>query len=124
MNLLRNRSIGFQPTLHYIRKKGIEIYLKTVSKVTIQPVKVLDNLCECKVSFLHSAVVSQNQRTNGPVNAHLISGPTVSVSTKTSKLDPGQPRVIVYINLLELESQMLHAKFQDNRTSGSGEEDY
>ena len=63
-----------------------------------------------------------NQRTNGPVNAHLISGPTVS--TKTSKMGQGQPRVIIYINFVELESPMLHAKFQDHRTSVSGEEDF
>ena len=36
-----------------------------------------------------------NQRTNGLVNAHLISGPTVS--TKTNKIGQGQPRVIIYI---------------------------
>ena len=59
-----------------------------------------------------------NQRTNGPVNAHLISGPTVS--TKTNKIGQGQPRVIIYINIVELESPMLHAKF----TSGSEEEDF
>ena len=64
---------------------------------------------------------SLNQRTNGPVNAHLISGPTVS--TKTSKICQGQPSVIIYIKFVELESPMLHAKFQDLRTSGSGEED-
>ena len=64
----------------------------------------------------------KNQRTNGPVNAHLISGPTVS--TKTSKIGQGQPRVIIYISFVELESPMLHAKFQDHRTSGSGEEDF
>ena len=63
-----------------------------------------------------------NQSTNGPVNAHLISGPTVS--TKTSKIGQGQPRVIIYINFVELESPMLHARFQDHRTSGSGEEDF
>ena len=63
-----------------------------------------------------------DQRTNGPVNAHLISGPTVS--TKTSKIGQGQPRVIIYIKFVELESPMLHAKFQDHRTSGSGEEDF
>ena len=55
------------------------------------------------------------------MNAHLISGPTVS--TKTSKIGQGQPRVIIYINFVELESPMLCAKFQDHRTSGSGEED-
>ena len=64
----------------------------------------------------------ENQRTNGPVNAHLISGHTVS--TKTSKLGHGQPRVIIYINFVKLESPMLHAKIQDHRTSGSGEEDF
>ena len=31
---------------------------------------------------------------------------------------------IIYINLVELESPMLHVKFQDHRTSGSGEEDF
>ena len=30
----------------------------------------------------------------------------------------------MYINFVELESPMLHAKFQDHRTSGSGEEDF
>ena len=29
-----------------------------------------------------------------------------------------------FINLVELESPILHAKFQDHRTSGSGEEDF
>ena len=38
----------------------------------------------------------------------------------------GQPRVTIYIhvNFVELEYPMLHAKFQDHRTSGSGEEDF
>ena len=31
-------------------------------------------------------------------------------------------RVTIYINFVELESPMLHAKFQDHRTSGSGED--
>ena len=30
----------------------------------------------------------------------------------------------IYIHFVELESPMLHAKFQDHRTSGSGEEDF
>ena len=42
---------------------------------------------------------------------------------KTSKISQGQPRVIIFIIFEELESQMIHAKFQDHRTSGSGEED-
>ena len=32
--------------------------------------------------------------------------------------------VIICINFVELESLILHAKFQDHRTSGSGEEDF
>ena len=59
----------------------------------------------------------KNQRTNGPVTAHLI-------STKAKTIGQSQPRVIIYINLVELESLMLHAKFQDHRSSGSGEEDF
>ena len=62
----------------------------------------------------------KNQRTNGPVNAHLIYGPTAR--TKTNKIGKSQPRYIIYINFVELESPMLHAKFQDHRTSGSGED--
>ena len=37
------------------------------------------------------------------------------------KVNPGSSFII---NLVELESQMLHAKFQDHRTSRSGEEDF
>ena len=40
------------------------------------------------------------------------------------KIGQGQPSVIIYINFIELESLMLHAKFQDRRTSGSGGEDF
>ena len=36
----------------------------------------------------------------------------------------GQPGVIIFIKFVELESPMLHAKFQDHRTSGVGEEDF
>ena len=32
--------------------------------------------------------------------------------------------VIIYTKYVELESPMLHAKFRDHRTSGSGEEDF
>ena len=35
-----------------------------------------------------------------------------------------QAWVIIYINFVELESLMLQAKFQDHRTSSSGEEDF
>ena len=52
----------------------------------------------------------------------MISGPTLS--TKTSKIGQGQPRVSIYISVVELESPILNAKFQDHRTSGSGEEDF
>ena len=39
------------------------------------------------------------------------------------KIGQGHPRVIIYIYFKELESPMLSAKFQVNRTSGSREED-
>ena len=32
--------------------------------------------------------------------------------------------VIIYINFVDLESPMLHAKLQEHRTSGFGEEDF
>ena len=32
--------------------------------------------------------------------------------------------VIIYTNFVELEFRMLHAKFQDHKISGSGEEDF
>ena len=68
------------------------------------------------------SIPTENQRTNSPVNAHLISGPTGS--TKTNKIGQSQPRVIIYINFVELESPMLHAKFQDHWTFVSEEEDF
>ena len=40
------------------------------------------------------------------------------------KIGQGQPRIIIYINFVVLESQMLHTKFQGNWLSGSGEEDF
>ena len=58
-------------------------------------------------------ILKLDQRTSGPVNAHLISGPTVSTKTSKIHVGQGQPRVIIYINFVELESPMLHAKFQD-----------
>ena len=39
------------------------------------------------------------------------------------KIGQSQLRVTIYTNFVELESSMLHAKFQDHRISGSGEED-
>ena len=42
---------------------------------------------------------------------------------QTCKIGQGQPRVIVYINFVELESPMLYAKFHDHGTFGSGAED-
>ena len=40
------------------------------------------------------------------------------------KIDQGQPRVIIHINFVELESPMLHAKFQDHKTICSGVQDF
>ena len=40
------------------------------------------------------------------------------------KIGQDQPRVIIYENFEKLESPILHARFQDHRASGSGEEDF
>ena len=57
---------------------------------------------------------------HGPVNAHLISGPTISTNTSFAKFDfiikcQDQLRSIIYI-YLDLEYIILHAKFHDHRT--------
>ena len=36
----------------------------------------------------------------------------------------GQPRVIIWINLVVLKHPMLHTKIQGHRPFGSGEEDF
>ena len=61
-------------------------------------------------------IKNKNKRTNGPVNAHLRTG--------IYKIGQGHPKVMIYINFVELLSLMLHAKFQNHRPSGSGEEDF
>ena len=66
----------------------------------------------------------QNQRTNGPVNAHRTSGATVSTKKihkiwHRLKIGQGQLGVIIYINFVELEYILLHAKFHDHRTISS-----
>ena len=64
------------------------------------------------------------------VNAHLISGATVSTKTSFAKFDivlklvclkmgHGQLRVIIYMNFVELEYILLHAKFHVHRTFSS-----
>ena len=40
------------------------------------------------------------------------------------KIGQGHPRVMIYINFVELYSQMLHTKFQNHRPSGFEEEDF
>ena len=40
------------------------------------------------------------------------------------KIGQGHPKVMFYINFVELLSVMFHAKFQNHRPSGSGEEDF
>ena len=40
------------------------------------------------------------------------------------EIGQGHPSVMIYINFVDLCSLMLHAKFQNHRTSGSEEEDF
>ena len=61
--------------------------------------------------------ISVIQRTNGPVNVQLKSGPSLS-----TKRIFGKMKFLFYTNFGKLESLMLHAKFQDHRAFCSGEE--
>ena len=78
-------------------------------------------------------VKTLNQRPNGPVNAHLISGATVSTKTSFDKFDIVLEWVkvnsrsslkMIYINFVEFEYIMLHAKFHDHRTISCEGEDF
>ena len=40
------------------------------------------------------------------------------------KIGQGHPKVMIYINFVELHYLMVHAKFQNHRISGSGDEDF
>ena len=40
------------------------------------------------------------------------------------EIGQGHPRVMIYTNYVDLHSQMLHAKFQKHRLSGSEDEDF
>ena len=40
------------------------------------------------------------------------------------KIGQGHLKVMIYINSVELLSLIFHAKFQNHRPSGSGEEDF
>ena len=64
----------------------------------------------------HAAIVSEN-----PLFSLF---PIEKPKFPCRKIGQGQPRVTIYTNFVELESPMLHAKFQHHRTSGSGEEDF
>ena len=74
---------------------------------------------ETSCHFGHLLLVSNHRRQKFPKNPLFYLFPI-----QKHKIGQGQPRVIIYINFVELESPMLHAKFQDHRTSGSGEEDF
>ena len=62
--------------------------------------------------------LSINQSTNGPVNAHLTSRPGFSTINNFDqiwfchKIGQGQSKVIIYRNFVDLESPIVHAKFQ------------
>ena len=45
----------------------------------------------------------------------------LSLPCRKIHVGQGHPRVMIYINFVELYSQMLHTKFQNHRSSGSEE---
>ena len=55
---------------------------------------------------------------------YLTSWPDISTITNLPchKIGEGQPRNIIYVNFVDLESLMVHAMFQDHRTFGLGED--
>ena len=60
-------------------------------------------------------------RTDGRLDQYTISSPLSQRLRRANRIGQSQSRVIIYINLVEPESPLVHAKFQDHRTSGSGE---
>ena len=71
--------------------KGVYVPRNIVHIMSLHGRKVMSVRVPCK-----------NQRTNGPVNAHLISGPTVSTKNippigHCRKIGQGQLSVIIYI---------------------------
>ena len=63
--------------------------------------------------------------TNGYVTFNLTSGPSINSMCNFDKILPCckigkvQPMVIIFINFVDLESPMVHVKFQDHGISGS-----
>ena len=45
------------------------------------------------------------------------------INNKAIKIGQGQNRFIIQINVVDIQSAMLYAKFQDNQNCGSKEED-
>ena len=98
----------------------------TVISITVTPMHVKRLFGDGLKGHLSFILNSKcNQRTNGPINAHLISRPTISTKTSFAKFDivlkwgQGQFRAIIYINFVELENIILHAKFHDHMTISS-----
>ena len=56
-----------------------------------------------------------------PINCKFC--PTIDILTNR-KIGQGHPRVMNYINFVELHSLMLHVMFQNHRVFGSEEEDF
>ena len=70
----------------------------------------------------------KKQRTNGPVNAHLIYVPNIRKNMfskfDSCKIGQGQLRVIIHTNCVELEFKMPHAKFHDHWNISSVGKDF
>ena len=82
---------------------------------------LVKNICICLFSLNHS-----NQRTNGPVNAHLISGPirffkVFNINEHGYHL--GHVTCTIYINFLSHFSRRLNMKFGTDWPSGFRGED-
>ena len=75
--------------------------------------------------FEHCGRRTNGRTTDGrrtPHHGYTISSPCEPNGSGELIIGRSQPRFIIHINFVELESPMLHAKFQDQRTSVSGED--
>ena len=72
--------------------------------------------------YLLNQNINRYQRTNGPENAYLISGPTVSTKTSFAKFDIA----LKWVKVNSWSSLYIvpHAKFHDHRNISSVGEDF
>ena len=76
-------------------------------------------------SYVHNRIIQENQRTNGPVNAHLISGPSKAQNIKKKQFltsikgrnsFPNLRKTMIYNTNIDLVNDNVYTKFGLNRS--------